>query len=81
MTEAFLILSMFSNRLAQVHISEVNTASQHDSISYGAKLAFQQIARLIPDSVPIIIESRVQASDIPGEASKAVQALESCSVS
>ncbi|WP_190273728.1 hypothetical protein [Granulicella mallensis] len=46
MTEAFLILSTFAERL--VHVSEVNSESQYDPISYGAKLAFQQVAELIP---------------------------------
>jgi hypothetical protein len=80
MTEAYLILSVFGRRLVQVHISEVNSASQHDSISYGAKLAFQQIARLIPESIPIIIESRVAASQMLSEASRAVEALEPLSI-
>jgi Xylose isomerase-like TIM barrel len=75
MTEAFLILSKFAERLVQVHISEVNSASQHDPISHGAKLAFQQIANLIPDNVPIIIESRVVASQIEEEAMHAREAL------
>jgi hypothetical protein len=78
MTESFLILSTFAERLVQVHISEVNSASQHDSISYGAKLAFQQVARMIPQAVPIIIESRVSASEISAEAARAIEALEPC---
>ncbi len=75
MTEAFLILSRFAERLVQVHISEVNSASQHDAISHGAKLAFQQIAGLIPEGVPIIIESRVPRSEIRDEAMQAIEAL------
>jgi hypothetical protein len=75
MTEAFLILSEFSKRLVQVHISEVNSASQHDAISHGAKLAFQQVAGLIPEWVPIIIESRVRSAQIPDEAVRAIEAL------
>jgi hypothetical protein len=75
MTEAFLILSRFAERLVQVHISEVNSASQHDAISHGAKLAFQQIAGLIPEGVPIIIESRVQAFQLREEATQASEAL------
>jgi hypothetical protein len=75
MTEAFLILSRFSDKLVQVHISEVNSASQHDPISHGAKLAFQQIAHLIPEWVPVIIESRVASAQIKDEAIRAVGAL------
>ena len=75
MTEAFLILSQFPDRLVEVHISEVNSASQHDPISHGAKIAFQQIARMIPESVPVIIESRVSHDQIQIEATRALEAL------
>lgn len=75
MTEAFLILSRFAKKLVQVHISEVNSASQHDAISRGAVLAFQQIAGMIPEAVPVIIESRVAGANIAAEAFRAAQAL------
>jgi len=75
MTEAFLILSRFAERLVQVHISEVNSASQHDPISHGAKIAFQQVAGMIPEYVPLIIESRVLTTQILNEAERAVEAL------
>jgi hypothetical protein len=75
MTEAYLILSSFAGRLVQVHISEVNSASQHDPISHGAKLAFQRIAAMIPQWIPIIIESRVGNAQILEEALRAEQAL------
>jgi len=77
MTEAFVILSRFAERLVQIHISEVNSASQHDPISHGAKLAFQQIAAMIPNRIPVIIESRVNASSIIAEAINATEALSS----
>jgi hypothetical protein len=80
MTEAFLILSQFQKRLVQVHISEVNSASQHDPISHGAQLAFQQIANLIPEWVPIIVESRVVSAKIAEEANRALAALEAVPV-
>jgi Xylose isomerase-like TIM barrel len=75
MTEAFLILSSLAKRLVQIHISEVNSASQHDPISHGAILAFQQIAGMIPDNIPVIVESRVAPNQIVGEAVRAAQAL------
>jgi hypothetical protein len=75
MTEAFLILSHFSSKLVQIHISEVNSASQHDRISHGAALAFQQIAPMIPASVPVIIESRVSKNQIYVETQRAADAL------
>jgi len=76
MSEAFQILSRFSKKLVQLHISEVNSASQHDPISHGAKLAFQQIAGLIPERIPAIIESRVSPIQIYDEAIRALESLE-----
>lgn len=75
MTEAFLILSIFGERLVQVHVSEVNSESQHDPISYGAKLAFQQVSELIPQNVPIIVESRVPEGKIVSEIENARESL------
>ena len=75
MTEAFLILSTFAERLVQVHVSEVNSESQHDPISYGAKLAFQQVSELIPQNVPIIVESRVPEGKIASELESARESL------
>lgn len=56
MTEASLLLRAFGDRLAEVHISEVNTASRHDPISLNAVTAFRTIAALIPEDIPIILE-------------------------
>lgn len=75
MTEAFLILSQFQDKLVQVHVSEVNSSSQHDPISYGAKIAFQQIAAMIPNNVPLIIESRVSSDQMASEIQIASEAL------
>ncbi len=75
MTEAFLMLKFFEDRLVQVHASEVNSESQHDPISYGAKLSFQQVADLIPENIPIIIESRVSEGHILREVESARSAL------
>ena len=67
MTEAYLILSKYGKRLVQVHVSEVNSESQHDAISYGATLVFQQVAGLIPQDIPLIVESRVGKHAIGSE--------------
>jgi hypothetical protein len=75
MTEAYLILQKFGSRLRQVHMSEVNSASQHDAISYTARLAFKQIAWMIPLNVPVILESRVRSEDIASEISMAIDCL------
>jgi len=49
MTEAYLILREFGSKLRQIHVSEVNTASKHDPLSYASIMAFQDVAHLIPD--------------------------------
>ena len=46
MTEAYLILRDFGNRMAEVHLSEINAASKHEPISYGATRAYQQVASI-----------------------------------
>src|SRR5258706_2451367 len=56
MTEASLLLNAFRDRLAEVHMSEVNTASRHDPISLNAVTAFGTIAGSIPEEIPIILE-------------------------
>jgi hypothetical protein len=77
MTEAVLILHEFGCKLAEVHISEVNTSSRHDPISTTAVRAFQSIANYIPENIPIIIESLIDEgqSDIPTELESAREAL------
>jgi hypothetical protein len=75
MTEAYRILRAYSNRLCQVHVSEVNTASRHDPLSFAAILAFAEVADLIPDGVPIILEARVAQDQIKAEIEKAQKAL------
>jgi len=75
MTEAYLLLREFQGRLRQVHVSEVNTASQHEALSFGAIRAFQQVAGLIPESIPLILESRVVEQELLAELGKAQEAL------
>jgi hypothetical protein len=77
MTESVLILREFEHRLAEVHISEVNTSSRHDPISTSAARAFQSVSKYIPDNVPVIIESLIDEgqSDIPTERESAQEAL------
>jgi hypothetical protein len=78
MTEARLILNRFSDRLAEVHMSEVNTSSRHDPLSEYAIRAFQSVAKLIPRTIPIILESLIDEgqSDILAEIAGALKALD-----
>jgi hypothetical protein len=81
MVEARLILERFSNRLAEVHISEVNTASRHEPLSHYAIVAFQVLATLIPADIPVTLETLIDKgqSDIPTEIERARAALPSSS--
>ena len=75
MTEAWLILREFGSKLRQVHVSEVNTRSKHDSLSYASILAFQEVAHLIPEGVPLILETPVLERDMRVEIEKVREAL------
>jgi len=75
MTEAYRILKLYAQKLCQVHVSEVNSASQHDSVSFASILAFSQVANLISETIPLIIESRVKPDEIESEITKTKQAF------
>ena len=75
MTEAWLILKEFVSKLRQVHVSEVNTRSKHDCLSYTSILAFQEVAHLIPEGVPLILETPVLEGDMAAEIEKVREAL------
>ena len=75
MTEAYFILSRFHTRLRQVHVSEVNTRSRHDALSYASILAFRSMAEMIPANVPLIIESVIEPSQIDAEVERVREAF------
>ena len=75
MTEAYLMLREFGSKLRQVHVSEVNTRSKHDPLSYASILAFQEVAHLIPANVPLILETPVAEDRIKAEITKVREAL------
>ncbi|MBI1790460.1 MAG: hypothetical protein HYR60_23245 [Acidobacteria bacterium] len=75
MTEAYFILKCFGDRLRQVHVSEVNTRSKHDPLSYASILAFQEVADMIPEDVPVILETPVPEDQIEFEMERALEAL------
>jgi hypothetical protein len=75
MSEATAILQFCEGRLRQVHISEVNSQSKHDPLSFESILAFQKVAHLIPEGVPVILESRVGEDEVDDEIQNAHKAL------
>jgi hypothetical protein len=75
MSVAFEILERFGGRLRQLHVSEVNTNSQHDALTFETALAFQKVSALIPQSIPVILESRVTPDRVEEEVSNCRNAL------
>lgn len=75
MSEAAAILEGFGDRIAELHVSEVNSQSKHDPLSLASGIAFQQIAHLLPENVPVILESRVTQDEILAEIANAIAAL------
>jgi hypothetical protein len=67
MVESVSILRQFQGRLREIHASGVTTLSTHAPISEAAHSAYSSLASLIPESVPIILESPVPESLIPAE--------------
>lgn len=62
MLEARCMLQKFSSRLKQIHLSEVNSNSQHELLNAEAARSFRRVSSLIPDHIPIILESPEPAS-------------------
>lgn len=71
MSESVQMLSFFQERLRQIHASGLNSNSTHSVLSAGASSAFGQISHLIPQQIPIILESPIQENAIAGELSYA----------
>ena len=75
MTEAYSMLKSYRDRLVQVHVSEVNSNSKHDSLSYSTMQSFRDVAHLIPIGTPLILETPVHRDQIQREIRKARFAL------
>jgi hypothetical protein len=75
MVEAFLILDQFSDRLAQIHVSELDAFSRHRRITRAGIAALREVSHLIPPDVPVIIEAPVTALEIESEIAASLEAL------
>jgi len=75
MNESYLILRDLGDRLRQVHLSDVNSRSTHDPLSSSSIDAFEKVACLIPENIPVILESPVQEKDVEQEIEQARFAL------
>jgi hypothetical protein len=56
-------------------VSEVNSQSKHDPLSFESSLAFRRVSHLVPENVPVILESRVDQDGIDAEIENARKAL------
>ena len=75
MSEAVQLLRSFQGRLCQLHVSDVNSSSHHDPLSHEAIMAFRKVSHLIPERIPVILESRVAQGSINSEISSALRTL------
>jgi hypothetical protein len=78
MTEAYLLLTAYRDKLRQVHVSEVNTSSKHDVMSYTSILAFREVSHLIPADIPLILETPTVPEDLVAEMDRVREALPIC---
>jgi hypothetical protein len=62
----FIIGRFGAERVAQVHLSELDSKSHHAPLSMSMVAAVQEISHWIPE-VPVILESRVTAGDVKEE--------------
>jgi hypothetical protein len=70
MTEAYRVLGRFRDRIVQIHMSEVTSASTHGRISESAVLSYREVAAYLPD-VPVILESPVTPDSANAEVEQA----------
>lgn len=76
LTVAVELIRAFVDRLAEIHISEVDAASKHVAISSAVMDSYRRIASIIPDDVPVIIESMVPLSEMENEIQVAIASLD-----
>jgi hypothetical protein len=71
MQEAESFLRCFRDRLVQIHMSYVNSASRHERLNFESRLAFQRVTRWLSDSIPVILETPIGDESIDEEISAA----------
>lgn len=67
MQEAEAMLQAFQGRLREVHMSYVNSQSGHERLNFESILAYQRVARLVTESIPIILETPVHENEVDDE--------------
>lgn len=75
MAEAVRLLDAFGDRLAEVHVSELDAHSRHVRLSSAGIRACRQVADLISTDIPAIIEAPVRPHEIKAELASSLEAL------
>ncbi len=73
MQEAESFLRCFQDRIRQVHMSYVNSQSRHERLNFESIKAFQRVAHWLKQSIPVILETPIQSSEVDEEISAAEQ--------
>lgn len=71
MSQAAFLLRAYSDRLKQLHVSEVNSRSKHEALNYTAISAFRKVAHLVPPTVPLILETPITGEQMQAQAALA----------
>nr|CAD6615053.1 hypothetical protein RTCK_02754 [Rhizobium sp. TCK] len=74
MNQAVRILRRFGGRLAQFHVSELNSKGAHFAMSFAARKAYEPFAPLL-SRTPVIIESMIASDEITREIAATEQIL------
>lgn len=76
MALALIMLHEHGSRLRQLHVSDVGPRGEHQPVRALARWAFARVARLVPPSCPLIIESVVGPEQLEAELDAVLEALE-----
>lgn len=71
-----LMLFEFGSRLRQLHVSDVGPRGEHRPMSKLARWACENIAHRVPETCPLIIESVIQADEMPREITAVTDAFD-----
>lgn len=69
------LLDAFGDRLAEVHVSELDAHSRHVRLTRAGIRDVRRVAGLIPPHVPAIIEAPVLPHEVDAELAASLQAL------
>ncbi len=67
MIDSIDILNSFREKIMQIHVSEVNSESRHETLSLESVLAYKNVSPFISKDIPIIIESILNENEISHE--------------